>query len=265
LGRAYWALDGNVFDETEGVEIGAGHLKVEKGDYVLWFKRHPELTFYGHGIVEEAKRTAVEGVDGRVLLRITLAGAGTVAFDEPRLLSDFGFSLECLYRPSKPAVHFRRRYRYLPRDDFEAVVAGKVDLAATLVGIFLLEMPSSTKSAFAALLIEKGHQLTEEVSLAKLWQMMDQYSEAELLAGRELLSSIRHTSEGLDVSGLSFDKIRLDHGDETASRLRRKADELDAFAAAYEAIRGSTRDRLIETDSTPRKEILGWLTQMTRS
>lgn len=264
MGRTYWALDGAVFGESEAVEIGAGHLKIQEGDHVLWFKRRPELTFYGHGAVGEVERRPVEGVDDRVTLRITLEGEG-VLFEEPRILSDFGFSLQSVYRPGKPAVHFRRRYRYLPREDFTAVVVGNVDMAATLVGIFLLEMPPSTKAAFTAYLLESGHGLTEEVSLAALWKLLDEYAQVELGAARGLLSSVRAASERLDVENLIFEELLLDHGDETTSSFGLKARELDAFAEAYGPIRSVSVDRLVETEDALKKETIAWLTQMTRS
>jgi hypothetical protein len=123
---------------------GQGRVRLHAGARVVAFTRvEDDIAFTGTSIVEAVTAVAVdEGVFQRVRFRRADIWA------ERALLRSVAGSLEKIYRPLKPVIHFRRSIHLLPVNDYRAIVDRKIDVARSIFRFLFSALPLQLQAEF---------------------------------------------------------------------------------------------------------------------
>ncbi len=209
----YWAVD---IDSLKGEEfvITKSHryASLMKGDQVVFFtKYHTEIEFQLYSEIISVSHEIEKEAENKYLTIASISGKNKI--NNPLTVRDLAYSLEKVYRFSRPYLHFNRQYVILSDIDWETIIDGSIFWSRTAFGIFINELQEEQLNRFIRELAQTDPGLLLPTPDYRLvWKSLNKFIQNEFISASNLLTEIhkqvdslnRDYDLGLDYNELGF-------------------------------------------------------------
>lgn len=206
----FWAIDNSHVGNLSIELVSRRKVWIGELDKIVFFERmYDDLVFLGQGVVTSV--TSEPKDETTFVFKARLEKQEF--FEEERHLEDFSFSLEKIYRFTKPLVHFRRPYVGLSQYDYSTIVDAKIYWARTAFGLFINQLPRGHIVRFMRNLAESDPDiLLQRSGYLRAWKSLRSFIEEEFVTAAQILRAIREqveeyneeTETTIDYSSLGF-------------------------------------------------------------
>jgi hypothetical protein len=216
---------------------------------LFYFKE--EQHFIGQGVLEDYSIRTIEENDRSQSFKISLKLKEIDYYTDSVALDDICFSLEKVYRPKDPSIHFRQRYTYIEEVDFFRIKNAEYNMRRTALGMFLREMSNNELDELRIAFVKeaRGDRKADFFIFFIDYLETNYYSIFELMSDSAILSQEFETDFNLaeiTVSFKGFGKVKIPYGNFYDERYTNGLKEDNAYIKKLKHFDSDENDNLLD-------------------